>query len=237
MRGPEGWFTFALRRRAERTGQAFGLEGFQLVLSDPDGRMPWDKGYNGHLRPRQPALWLPANESDAAWEMSSIELAARRLVRERGWATMPVDGPALQWAYTIGFPESLGAPELITFGHDGEGCGAMLAEIQRHLGDGGPVLHDGLRWDGLGPELCWRRVHPQQYLGVDWMHLAKDIREARTGHREAVEVFQAFVPDEAGRYPWEDGCDPDFRALQPLLYLPPEEEPHARRMLAAAGRL
>lgn len=59
MDGPDGWFTFALIRRARRTGKSFGLEGFQLVLSDEAGHFPWDEGYDERLRPRQPALWDP----------------------------------------------------------------------------------------------------------------------------------------------------------------------------------
>lgn len=54
---PEGWFTFALWRRALRTGKTFGLEAFQLVLSDEAGHFPWDEGYDERLRPLQPALW------------------------------------------------------------------------------------------------------------------------------------------------------------------------------------
>jgi hypothetical protein len=56
----QGWFTFALRRRFERTRRNWGLEAFQLVLSDGDGHLPWDEGYDERLRKRQPALWDPA---------------------------------------------------------------------------------------------------------------------------------------------------------------------------------
>lgn len=235
--GPDGWFSLACKRRQERTGRRFGIEGFQLVLSDEKGLMPWDVGYDERLRPRQPALWLPGDESREAWEMNPLEREARRLVGERGWTAVPIDGPELHWAYTIGLPESMDAPELISFGINGDGCAGMLIEIQCHLRDGRLVLEDGLRWNELGYELCWRRVHPHQYLGLNWLHLAKEVREERTGQRNEVDVFQAFVSDEAGLYPWDEGCDPDFRDLQPQLYLAPEVEPHARRMLAAANVL
>lgn len=33
---------------------------YQLVLSDPDGRLPWERGYDERLRSRQPALWEAA---------------------------------------------------------------------------------------------------------------------------------------------------------------------------------
>lgn len=233
---PDGWLTFAGIQRARRTGRTFGLEAFQLVLCDAERRMPWEEDYDEHLRRRQPALWLPADPRDAD-VANPIEREARRLVRERGWTAVPIDGPDLHWAYTVGLPEDIGAPELILFGLNGEGCAHMLIDVQRHLRDGRLALEDGLRWDALGYELCWRRVHPEQYLGINWLHLAKEVRQQRTGGREAVEVFQAFAPDSAGRYPWEELCAPTMRAAQPQLFLAPEAEPHARRMLAAAGAL
>lgn len=55
----ENWFGLAVGRRAEVTGQPFGLEVFQLVLSDGEGRLPWADGYDERLRPLQPELYLP----------------------------------------------------------------------------------------------------------------------------------------------------------------------------------
>jgi hypothetical protein len=57
----EGWLTMAVWRRAERIGRRGGLEAFQYVLSDNNGTLPWEAGYNEELRPLQPALWLPAD--------------------------------------------------------------------------------------------------------------------------------------------------------------------------------
>lgn len=36
------------------------FEAYQLVLGDADGRLPWEVGYDEHLRPRQRALYEPA---------------------------------------------------------------------------------------------------------------------------------------------------------------------------------
>jgi hypothetical protein len=61
----EGWLAFAQHRRAKVTGKPFGLEAFQYVLPDQDGRMPWDAGYDESLRPLQPALYLPRQDGAA----------------------------------------------------------------------------------------------------------------------------------------------------------------------------
>lgn len=54
-----GWLTFASLRSLVRRGTPFGLEAFQLVLSDNDGRLPWESGYDERLRPLQPSLYEP----------------------------------------------------------------------------------------------------------------------------------------------------------------------------------
>jgi hypothetical protein len=35
------------------------IGAFQLVTPDPDGNLPWDRGYDERLRHRQRALWEP----------------------------------------------------------------------------------------------------------------------------------------------------------------------------------
>jgi hypothetical protein len=57
------WLPLAIWRRYAVTGQRYGLEAFQLVLSDPDGRLPWEEGYDERLRGLQPALWLSPEAS------------------------------------------------------------------------------------------------------------------------------------------------------------------------------
>jgi hypothetical protein len=61
------WLTLACIRRFDRTGIRRGLEAYQFVLSDPQGAMPWDSGYDERLRERQPALYdaPPGRPADA----------------------------------------------------------------------------------------------------------------------------------------------------------------------------
>jgi hypothetical protein len=54
-----GWLGLAGERRRRRTGDAAGLELFQLVASDRNGRLPWEPGYDESLRKWQPALYEP----------------------------------------------------------------------------------------------------------------------------------------------------------------------------------
>ena len=88
---------------------------------------------------------------------------------------------SLCWAYSIGLTETFGVPDIITFNPTGLDAADKLMAVQTHLRDGTLTLQDGLRWEGLGFEGCWRRVHESQYLGFGWFHLAKEIRRERSG--------------------------------------------------------
>ena len=156
------------------------------------------------------------------------------LVRERGWTVVPIDGPDLHWAYTIGLTETSGAPDLIAFGRDGEGMARILFDIAAHVRDGSLVVRDGLCWDGLGFPVCFRLVHESQYLGIQWCYLAKALREEQSGLREPVEMFQLFLSDNAGRFPWRDGCESAVRKMQPQLFLPLDLAKLPRSVLAGA---
>jgi hypothetical protein len=57
------WLTLACMRRFARTGMRVGLEAFQFVLSDAEGRLPWEAGYDQRLRSLQPTLWAPPGAS------------------------------------------------------------------------------------------------------------------------------------------------------------------------------
>ncbi len=216
LASPDQWFAAAQALAARRGVVGRVSEMFQLVLPDGELRLPWEPGYDEALRARQPALWLPA--VSATWT-SPLARQALRLVAERGWHVVPIEGGPQEWAYTIGLPDSLGSPELITFG-PARGVARMLETARTHIVDGRLRVADGLAWDGLGFPTCWRRVHESQVMGFQWLLLAKAHAEALAGERLTVEAYQMFAPDAAGRYPWDPGYDRRLRKLQPLLYEP-----------------
>jgi uncharacterized protein DUF4262 len=55
----EPWLGIALVFDNISNRQPGDFEAYQLVLSDADGRLPWDAGYDERLRPRQRALYEP----------------------------------------------------------------------------------------------------------------------------------------------------------------------------------
>jgi hypothetical protein len=233
--GPDLWLAAAVNRREARTGRRFGLEAFQLVVGDENGHMPWDTGYDERLRLRQPALYQPAEDYGEP-RLSSGDREALRVADERGWSLRLIDGSLLKWAYTIGLADAA-LPELIAFMPTADGAAHLLHEAQEHLARGDLVLEDGLRWEGLGLECCWRRVHESQYLALNLFFLTKLRHERRSGRREALAAYQLFLPDRAGRYPWDRSCEAGVRRSQPLLFEPFDPEQLKRGPLAALMRM
>lgn len=221
VRSPAGWFTLAVTRTALNTDQSSGPKVFQLVLSDGDGRLPWEPGYDERLRNRQPALYLPATDYGDE-SLSPPEQEALRIADERGWSLMKVESD-LPRAYTIGLVEA-GQPELVAF-LPADIAAALLNEAQGCLARGELTLTDGLGWNLLEKEFCWRKVDESQYLGLSVFRLAKLRHHKRLGRREPVAAYQLFMPDHNGRYPWEPGCHKIMRNTQPLLFKPLNEAP------------
>jgi hypothetical protein len=233
--GPDLWFAATLAFRERKTGKRQGLEAFQLVIADEDGLLPWEPGYNEHIRPRQPALYLPAGDYGDT-PLSPPERETLRLADERGWAMMLVDGPGPTWSYTVGLTEDAGIPELIAFMPVNYAAN-ILHEAQDHIRRGELVLADGLRWETPDLKACWRQVHESQYLGLNVFRLAKLRHERRTGRREALTAYQLFLPDHDGLYPWESGCHEIMRNMQPLLFEPFNEKQPRGGPLAALMRM
>ncbi|HZZ67523.1 MAG TPA: DUF4262 domain-containing protein, partial [Phenylobacterium sp.] len=153
-----------------------------------------------------------------------------RKIRQHGWTAIEVgdgrSGPV--WAYTVGMGASSGGPELIVFGQPMSIANGLFWEAHRQFKTGNLVLRDGEVWRDLaGFDCAWRKVHPSQIsTDVDWLLAAIARHHRITGSPEGLEAFQIFVPDEAGKYPWEEGFDEGFRRYQEELYRPlPDDDP------------
>ena len=156
----------------------------------------------------------------------ALDAADQRVVdaiEEHGFFSQGVladaNGPVFR--YSIGFWESLRAPEVIIFGLDLQLMHNMLWTAFRQI-KAGTTLVGGYKMSGLieGFDCVARPVHPTQvkaHFGVGLWY-----RRYR-GADDNLQAFQLFWPGKVeGLYPWEAGCPAEVRALQPQLYLPLE---------------
>ncbi|HWE47129.1 MAG TPA: DUF4262 domain-containing protein [Caulobacteraceae bacterium] len=143
-------------------------------------------------------------------------------VAEHGFHSLGVEGEGVhpQFRYSVGFWESLNSPEVLIYGLDLKLAHSMLWEMFRQI-KAGKMLRDRERWSGLleGYDCISRPIDPSQF--PDHVGFALWYRRFRLGDASNLRAFQLFWPSvNDGHYPWEQGCPPRVRNLQPLLYLP-----------------
>jgi hypothetical protein len=128
------------------------------------------------------------------------------------------EGELPHFAYSTGFPISVGQPEVIVYGLDDLVMHYMINELHAQCSRG-LTLTDGAEIHGLieGHKCVARRVtNPDEideYFGVArWYH--------RSQHgAELVETFQIVWPGaQQGLFPWEPGCHEAVIERQPALY-------------------
>lgn len=141
-----------------------------------------------------------------------------------GWSGIhvPEDDEGPGFSYSIGFWESLAAPEVIVFGLNGDLMHNVLWEMFHQL-KAGKRLTDGECWSNLieSHDCISRPVHStriKEYFGYAIWY-----RRYRAGNPQLA-AFQLFWPGKGDRlYPWEEGAHAAVRRHQPLLYLPAGE--------------
>jgi hypothetical protein len=131
-----------------------------------------------------------------------------------GWHVARVEpaGAHHGWAFSVGFVQTFGHPEVAIFGLPDDVLRALLDTIGQHLRAGRRFL-DGHEDATLAPpyRCMFRAVHVGWHAAVlpwaSWFY----------GDRAFASV-QLFWPDRAQRLPWEAGFDPDLASFQPLLF-------------------
>jgi hypothetical protein len=159
--------------------------------------------------------------------MSHREKIEFMLERE-GWAMDAVpasgdeDAPIPRYAYTIGFEDRFGFPELCVFGLSPVACRGLFDLVAGAVA-GGTDLPVGAAFTGL-----LDRDQPCALLPVDATAAAGMFPSLAEHHRLAGQAGDAFTmvqlawPDDHGNLPWEDAFAPALAPAQLLLGDPPE---------------
>lgn len=122
------------------------------------------------------------------------------------------------FAYSAGFRETAGQPEVIVFGQSAEMMTFMIDETLTRC-EAGLVLSDGVEIDGLlrGHKVIGRAV-AARFIVRDYLNSAIWYERQQTG-RALESVIQLVWPGaQDGLFPWDEGCDQGVRDLQPVLY-------------------
>jgi hypothetical protein len=141
------------------------------------------------------------------------------VVAKHCWSCQSVSDGDPAFAYSVGFPGTLSAPEFIVFGLAPELMHRILWGVFRQISAGAPAI-EGARWSDLidGYECVTIGVHPNralEYLGFAQGHHRYCKRDG------IVSALQLVWPGKAeGLFPWQEGCHQDVKRLQPRLDTP-----------------
>lgn len=124
------------------------------------------------------------------------------------------EGEQPPFGYSVGFPETIGQPEVIVFGLSSELVAAMINAIYRQCRDG-LQMEDGLAVSDLlaGHDCVLERVAPGNII-PDYFNSAMWFCRHTTG--EAMDAaYQIVWPGaQDGLFPWDEDASDEVRALQ-----------------------
>jgi hypothetical protein len=146
-------------------------------------------------------------------------------IAERGWAVVAVgaEGERPPYAYTVGLETGFDHPEIMLVGNFSRRI------VQGVLGAAGERVKAGARFE---PGERVAEVVPHLEVAFDavradaaqeHLQIADLVQGDRLGR--AVRAVQVFLPDAAGRFPWDRGCEARMAHSQTRLGLGPPRRP------------
>jgi hypothetical protein len=134
--------------------------------------------------------------------LKAIEKKANELIEKHGFFVQHVVDVPIPYSFTSGlsYASEPPLPEIAMAGFDVPLMDTFLNNAVAVMKSGDLVL-DGAQYFGCdrGQEVGFVPVRPHT-------------SSSRLLLPEEAEVFLIVMPDEAGRFPWENGCDPEYMA-------------------------
>ena len=143
-------------------------------------------------------------------------------VGEHGWAISGRHGDeaAPPWAYSVGMWLSCQAPELVLCGLPVENAAAIINAIGARIADGADYSPGDVLEDVCPAPLTLRPVEPSWRATNGLL----GISDAFYGMVRPP-YLQVVWSDKNGKFPWEPGSAGAFDRMQPLLWLPRDDNP------------
>ena len=179
------------------------------------------------LSGRKTRLECPGQQKQADGTDRDCEHAAymswvAATVGEHGWAISGRHGDAVAppWAYSVGMWLSCQTPELVLCGLPVENGAAIINAIGARIADGADYSAGDVLDDVCPAPLTLRPVD------ASW-RLTNGLLAISNAFYGMVRppYLQVVWSDKNGRFPWEPGFQVAFDRMQPLLWLPRDDNP------------
>ena len=148
--------------------------------------------------------------------MDAIEKKLREDIQQNGWHVLNVspDRGHPPHSYSIGLFATFEHPEIVIFGLPGATAQKLIDVLADDVKEG-ESFEPGCRYSHVlkGYDVMFVRVAPETYQ----KHFGRALDYYGS---VSFPVVQMVWPDRNGLYPWESGCDPEIRKLQPVLSRP-----------------
>jgi hypothetical protein len=163
-----------------------------------------------------------AEDADRECEHAAYMSWVASTVGEHGWAISGRHGDkvAPPWAYSVGMWLSCQAPELVLCGLPVENGAAIINAIGARIADGADYAAGDVLDDVCPAPLALRQVD------VSWRTTNGLLAISNAFYGMVRPPYlQVVWSDKNGRFPWEPGFQVAFDRMQPLLWLPRDDNP------------
>jgi hypothetical protein len=143
-------------------------------------------------------------------------------VSEHGWAISGRHGDdvAPPWAYSVGMWLTSQAPELVLCGLPVDNAASIINAIGARIADGADFGPDDVLEDVCPAPLAFRPVEAS-WRAADGLLAISDAFYGMV----RPPCLQVVWSDKEGRFPWDRGFAAAFDRMQPLLWLPRDDNP------------
>ncbi|HZF74732.1 MAG TPA: DUF4262 domain-containing protein [Acetobacteraceae bacterium] len=138
-------------------------------------------------------------------------------MEEHGWSVvaLPAEEGRPPFAYTVGLEKNYGHPEIVLVGE------FASKVVQGVLNAAGAKVKEGAKYEAGQQTKDVVGRFEVAFRGIEEEVAAKNMPMAQLLQEEAiarpVRALQIFLPDAAGRFPWQRGCEARMARSQKAL--------------------
>lgn len=160
-------------------------------------------------RPMYDAAMKPQRRHDIP---CAVDRRVDDAIKQFGWGVVGVfparENPS--YAYTVGLSTTFRHPEIVVMGFAPRMMKVLLNGVGRRI-------RHGARYDDWSRDDQIVEGHPVWFRQASEEHAARWAGVASARYGSAMSLLQVFLPDEHGKFPWDEGVTPEYGAAQSFL--------------------